>query len=192
MSTSEKKLHYSFEEYLAREEQSDYKSEFYKGEIYAMSGGTGDHSLIGTNITRELGNALMGKDCFVYGSDLKIRIEEANAAVYPDGMIICGPRKYYKDRLDMITNPMVVIEVLSEGTAGWDRGGKFRQYTLLPSLREYVIVEQAEAQVDVFRKNDAGLWEFEAYGGLDSNIEIKSLGISISLVMIYYGVQFGA
>lgn len=190
MSTSEKKLRYTFEEYLKLGEDAEFKSEFYQGEIFAMSGGTGDHSLIGTNVTRELGNALMGKECLVYGSDLKIRIDAADAGVYPDGMVICGSREYYKDRLDVVMNPTAVIEVLSDGTAAWDRGGKFRQYRLIPSLKEYLVVEQKEAQIDVFRKNDQGLWVLESYRGLGEDVEFQSLGVSIPSKGIYHGVEF--
>jgi len=190
MSTSEKKLRYTFDEYLELGKEAEFKSEFYQGEIFAMSAGTGDHSLIGTNVSRELGNALMGGECLVYGSDLKIRIDAADAGVYPDGMVICGPREYYKDRKDVIINPIVVIEVLSEGTAAWDRGGKFRQYRLLPSLQEYIVIEQKEAQIDIFRKNAKGLWVLESYRGLAEKVEFQSLGVGITSSGIYHGVNF--
>ena len=190
MSDEGKKGKATFEEYLANEETAEFKSEFYAGEIYAMSGGTRNHSLIGANIVRELGNALMGKDCVVYNSDLKIRIEAADASAYPDATVICGTEECYEDRKDILVNPTLVLEVLSEGTAGWDRGGKFRRYEMLSSLKEYVVVEQNAPQVDVFRRNPQGLWVLERFDGLDSVVEFQSLGTSVALSGIYYRVEF--
>lgn len=190
MSTAEKRFRYTFDEYLSQEETAEYKSEYYKGEIFAMSGGTAHHSLISTNMTREMGNALMGKDCFVFGSDLKIRIDAADAGVYPDGMVICGPLDYYQDRDDIIANPVVVVEVLSKSTAAWDRGGKFKHYRLLDSLKEYILIEQKVPQIDVFRKNEEGFWVLQEYEGVNSQIEVRSVGVELSTERIYYGVEF--
>lgn len=190
MSTAEKKIRMTFEEYLLHENDSDLRNEYYKGEVYAMSGGTDAHSLIGTNFTGELRSALLDKDCFVFGSDLKVRVDVADAVVYPDGMVICGEREYHEGRTDIVKNPQVVIEVLSKGTGGWDRGGKFRNYQSLSSLKEYVLVEQEVAQVDVFRLNSEGFWVLEGYEGLGSQIEIRSLGVQISVERIYHGVTF--
>lgn len=172
------------------EELASHKSEFYKGEIFAMPGGTRNHSVIGLNINAELRQALRGKDCFAGNNDLKIRIEEADAGVYPDGLVICGKENYYADRKDIVTNPTVVIEVLSDSTAAWYLGGKFRQYQTLPSLQEYVLIEQNEPQVDVFRRNEQGLWVLEGYEGLDKMVEFKSLGVSIASSEIYYEIEF--
>lgn len=190
MSISEEKLKYSFRQYLALEEKAEYKSEFYQGEIFSMSGGTGDHSLIASNLIREVGIALKGKACNMYNGDFRVRIENADSGVYPDGMVICGPREYYKDRKDVVTNPTVVFEVLSESTAAWDYGGKFRKYQQLPSLREYVLVEQKEPQVVVFRKNPEGEWLVQSYGGLDAMVELKSLGVEVASREIYDDIAF--
>ena len=190
MSTAEKKLRYTFQEYLDLEEKADLRSEYYQGEIFAISGGTDRHSLIGTNMTREMGNGLMDSECFVFGSDLKIRIEAADAGVYPDGMVICGPRDYYEDRTDIVTNPIAVVEVLSDSTAAWDRGGKFKQYRLLPTLQEYILIEQKSPQIEIFTKNKDGFWVFREYEGLDSVIEIESLKISLSTRRVYHGIIF--
>ena len=155
-----------------------------------MSGGTRNHSVIGANISGELRSALLDRNCTVCNSELMFRIEAADAAVYPDGMVICGPESYYHDRKDVVTNPMVVVEVLSDSTASWDRGGKFRQYELLPSLQEYVLIEQNEPQVDVFRRNEHGLWELERYGGLDELIIFKTLKVEVAMASIYHRVEF--
>ena len=190
MSSPEEQGQYSVLEYLTLEEKADYKSEYYNGEIFAMSGKTRDHCVIGVNIAGELGGALMGKDCSVFGSDLKVRIEAADSNVYPDGMVICGPEEYYADRKDLVTNPIVIIEVLSDSTAAWDRGGKFRKYETLPSLREYILVEQNAPQVDVFRRQGMGSWTLERYDGLEEMVELRSLEVSIAARGIYHRVEF--
>lgn len=190
MSTLEEKNKYSLEEYLTREDQSEYKSEFYNGEIFDMSGGTIPHGLIGANVSRELGVALLDKDCSVFGGEVKVRIELANAFVYPDAMVVCGKVERFGDRPDAVTNPVIVVEVLSDSTGSWDRGGKFRQYELLPSVREYVLVEQKEAQIDVFRRDEKGFWLLERYAGLDASVEFKSVGVSIPCKRIYHRVEF--
>ena len=189
MNPPDKRKH-TFEEYLNGEDLATHKSEFYKGEIFGMSGGTRNHSVIGLNINAELRQALRGKDCFAGNNDLKIRIEEANAGVYPDGMVICGKEEYFADRQDIVTNPTVVIEVLSDSTAAWDHGGKFRNYQMLASLQEYGLIEQKEPQVNVFRRSDQGLWVLEGYSGLETMVEFKSLGVSISSSEIYYQIEF--
>ncbi|MEM7038811.1 MAG: Uma2 family endonuclease, partial [Bacteroidota bacterium] len=149
---------YTYQEYLAMEANAEYKSEFYNGKIYAKSGATFTHSLIGTNTTSILGNALNGKDCLTFNSDLNIRIEAADANAYPDAFVICGPPEFDQGRKHVVTNPTLIVEVLSDGTAAWDRGGKFKRYRQIPSLKEYVLIEQEDIQVEVFRKNEIGFW----------------------------------
>ena len=192
MGTAEKHTRYTYQEYLALEEAADFKSEYYDGEIYAMSGGTRDHNLIGTNVCGELRAALKGKDCSVFSSELRVRIDKAESGVYPDGMVIYGPEAYYQDRADVITNPMVIIEVLSESTKAWDYKGKFRKYEMLPSLQEYVLIEQKEPQVDIFRRNDQGFWVLERYDGLATGVVFHSIGVTVPMKEIYYRVQFPA
>jgi Uma2 family endonuclease len=193
MSDLAKKNLYTFEEYLALEEKAEFKSEFFEGEIFVRhggSGGTRDHSLIGTNTSRELGNALRGKPCFVFNSDLMVQIRPGKGGFYPDTMVVCGEEQFSNEKENAITNPTVVVEVLSESTAAWDHGGKFRQYQSLSSLQEYVLVEQTEPQVNVYRRGKDGMWLLEGYAGLDAEVEFKSLGIKIASREIFMGVKF--
>ena len=190
MTSAKKKVKYTYEEYLTLEEQAEYKSEYYQGEIFAMSGGTPEHSLINSNVNRELGNSLKGSDCFVYDSNLKVRVEAADLGAYPDVLVICGPREQYKDRKDIVTNPTLVVEVLSDSTAAYDRGLKFQNYGLLPSLKEYMLVEQDFPLVEVFRRGENSLWVLQRYRGLSAEVEIQSLKVSIPASEIYYGVDF--
>ena len=182
--------HYSHQQYLELEDQNETRSEYHDGEIFAMAGGTEGHSRIAGNLIREAGNAIFDRECSVFEGNLKIRIEAANSTVYPDAMIVCDPIQYHQDRKDIITNPTIVFEVLSEGTAGYDRGGKFRKYQQLPSLKEYVLIEQSEAQVDLFRKSDSGLWTLHSWAGLEGAVECRSLAIRLPLNGIYHRVPF--
>lgn len=175
-----KKLRHTFAEYLALEEEAVYQSEFSKGKIFPISGGTADHSLIGANCCAELNIGLKEEDCQTFNSELMIRIETAESAVYPDAIVICGPRDYFEGRKNVVTNPIVIVEILSESSASYDRGGKFRKYELLPSLQEYVLIEQKEAQIEVFRRKAQGLWELARNSGLDAKVQLHSLGIEIS------------
>jgi Uma2 family endonuclease len=190
MSAPEKKLSYSFDEFLAMEEKAEYKSEFFQGEIFAMSGGTMEHSIIATNITGELRNALRGQNCFVANSDLLVRVEASDSGFYPDAMVICGDPQLVNEKRTAVKNPTVIFEVLSESTAAWDHGGKFRQYRLLETLQEYVIVEQKEPQADVYRRGSDGIWLMESYSGLEESIALKSLQVTIPMREVFLGVDF--
>lgn len=190
MSEPQKKLQKSFAEYLELEDKAEFKSEFIHGEILAMSGGTRNHSVIGTNISAELRAVLFDKNCIVSGSDLKVFIESANANVYPDSLVIFGEDQFYPGRKDIIMNPLVVVEVLSDSTAAWDYSGKFRLYEQIPSLKEYVLVQQDSPQIDVYHRNDLGNWVLNRYDGLDAQVYFQSLGIHIASKRIYHRIDF--
>ncbi len=190
MSIAEKKSNYSHEEYLALEKENDFKSQYYQGEIFGMSGGTANHSRISINSGRELSIALRGKDCDVFNSDLMVRIEAADAFVYPDLSVVCGKEDFYKDNTRILLNPTIIVEVLSETTERFDRGSKFRKYQTIPSLKEYVLIDQWEAQIDVFRPIEDGKWELTTYSGLDGLLKLESISVEIPLIEIYRRVNF--
>ncbi|MEM6273323.1 MAG: Uma2 family endonuclease, partial [Bacteroidota bacterium] len=158
MSQANRTPQFSFEEFLLQEEQAPHKSEYFHGEVFAISGGTPQHSLIAMNIGGELRSAIKGTDCLVYNSDLLIRLEEADAGFYPDVSVVCGSPETTSEKQLALTNPTVIVEVLSDSTASWDRGGKFRQYQSIPSLQEYILVEQNEPHIDVYRRMENGFW----------------------------------
>lgn len=181
----------TYTEFLILEERSIEKHEFSRGEILKRGGGSRNHALIGANWVRVLGNELSGLECTVFGSDLLVRIEEADAAFYPDAMVVCGKEVFHDQSKNAITNPKVVVEVLSPSTAAWDRGGKFRAYEKLASLQEYVLVEQDEAQIDFFRRNEDGFWQLERYSGMESVVRLECLGKEIAAKEIFRGVAWG-
>ena len=128
------------EEYLERERQAETKSEYLRGEVFAMAGGTLRHARIVTSLVRRLGDKLSQRPCDVYSTDVRLAISQAGLYTYPDVMVICGEAVAIDDRQDTITNPVLIVEVLSDSTKNYDRGQKFQYYRSLPSLMEYLTV----------------------------------------------------
>jgi Uma2 family endonuclease len=181
---------YTVAEYLALEEVAEYRSEYFEGEIFAMAGGTENHSLVVGNCITQLNLKLSEKPCRVYPSDTKVRIEGSSAYYYPDVSVACEHFEFEDAKRMLLTNPVLLIEVLSDSTADFDRNKKFTRYRQISSLREYVLISQHEPGIDVFYKTDAGFWRFDNYTKLDDVMELRSLGIQIKLADIYRRVAF--
>ena len=189
-ATLENKSHYSREEYLRLEERSEYKSEYYKGEIFAMSGGSIRHSMICVNLIRRLAAALDDKDCTVLDSNMKLEIPQASAFVYPDVMVVCGKIESPEGRTDIVNNPVLITEVLSPSTQAFDRSEKFSFYRTLSSLKEYVLISQQEPLVEVFYKHDEKNWMFTVSKGLEDIAELRSVAYELALKKIYHKILF--
>jgi Uma2 family endonuclease len=173
---------FTIEEYLEREEAALVKSEYYKGEIFEMSGGTPRHVGIASNIIAALQPKLQTKQCRAFGSDLKVHIPENFFFTYPDVTVVCGKREYFKD--SALKNPLVIIEVLSDSTESYDRGTKFRLYRSIASLQEYVLISQKEQLVEIFRRNPHGRWELYIYAD-NTDIEFAALECILPMAEIY-------
>ena len=182
--------YYTREEYLAREEIAEYKSEYYDGEIFAMAGGTYNHSRICCNTIRRIGEALDDKDCVSFDSNMKLDIAAYNLFVYPDIMVACEKVEFSKDRKDVITNPVLVIEVLSDSTETTDRIKKFAYYQSIPSVREYVLISQNEPKVEVYFKQQEKSWLYTMAEGLDDTIVFRSIEHEFALRDIYHKVDW--
>ncbi len=176
-------------EYAEMEAKADYRSEFCNGQVYAMSGGTDIHSALCASMIRHVGNQLDGRRCRVFDSNLRIRVTKSELQTYPDVSVVCGPLKFWEQRTDCIVNPVVVVEVLSEGTAGYDRGFKFSNYKLIESLREYVLVWQTRERIEVYRRGDGGEWEHQIADGRKAKVDLKSIGVTLSLAEVYFGLR---
>ncbi len=189
---SYKEPFYSFEEYLVLEEKAPYKNEYHRGKIVAMSGGTFDHNTIAQNAGNAIGNALRKKKkkCRVANSDQKVYIADYDKGVYPDVSIYCEKPTYYKSRKDVLTNPVLIVEVLSNSTEDYDRGKKFTQYRSLPSFKEYVLINQYQAKVESWYKQEENVWRISNAEGLNSTIHLYSLDITIALADIFYLIDF--
>lgn len=179
------KTTYSKAEYLAMEATAQYKSEYYQGEIFAMSGGSQKHSVICVNIGGSLWEATRNKDCVTFDSNMKLEIAQADAYIYPDAMVVCGDVVPSKDTSHAITNPTLVVEVLSPSTEAFDRGKKFEYYRSIPSLQEYVLVSQDEPKIETFVKQAETVWQYTVIQGIDQTVAFHSIGHETPMAEIY-------
>ena len=185
-----KKLYYSKEEYLEMEAAADYKSEYYQGEIFAMSGGSPKHSRICVNLNWANREATRNKkDCGGFESNMKLEIAEADAYVYPDLMVVCGDVKLAENTTDVITNPVLIIEVLSPGTESFDRGKKFEFYRTVKSLKEYILVSQDKPKIETYFRKDRNSWEYTVIAGIEKTVVFRSLEYEVKLEEIYYKTE---
>ena len=183
------KHRYSVEEYLAIDREADYKSEFVAGDIFAMGGASPKHVLIAGNIAGELRNRLRDTNCQVYSADLRIQAETDNVYYYPDVVVVCGRPEYRDSRRDTVTNPLVIVEVLSPATRNYDRGDKFAHYRRLDSLRVYILIDQEACHVEHFVRKE-GIWEFSEIDDCEGSLVIPTLDITIELTEIYAKLEF--
>jgi len=176
----------TYADYLALEAASDEKHEYYGGEIFAMAGGTSEHARLAASFGGELRAALTQakKPCSVFSSDLRVRVEDADRTFYPDVSVVCGKRQVSLDDTLAITNPIVIVEVLSESTERNDRGEKFKHYRMLTSLEEYVLVNTESKLIEVFRKSAEGWVLTDAKEG--EELVLRSLGVTLSVDAIYF------
>ncbi|MEL6637936.1 MAG: Uma2 family endonuclease [Bacteroidota bacterium] len=180
------------EEYISQEQESDVKYEYHDGKIYALAGGTINHGMLCGNIFGELRSGLKNKksNCKPFTSEIKVNIDKTNSYVYPDSMVICGELETSKNEINSVTNPILIVEVLSKSTAEYDRGDKFHLYRQLKSFKEYVLVEQNRYVVDIHYKNDnSDLWRITRYEGLDQIINLQSIGIEILMKDLYSDIN---
>jgi Uma2 family endonuclease len=180
------------EEYLTRERKAAFRSQFYRGEMFAMAGGSPRHSLITANVIRELGSALKGRPCTAYDSNLRIRVSTTGLYTYPDASVICGKLEFDDEHRDTVLNPTVLVEVLSPSTEAYDRGKNFGHYRQLPSLQEYVLVEQDGPRVERHARNADNTWTVTFKSGRDQSLELVSIGVALRLAEIYDKVDFSA
>ncbi len=177
-------------EYLVIERAAEFKSEFCDGEMFAMSGASPPHNFIKDNLIVALGNALRGSGCRTLSSDQRVRVSPTGLYTYPDILILCGPGEYAAEDDHTLLNPKAIIEVLSDSTRGYDRGAKARQYKRIPSLVEYVLVEQDEPVIDRFVRQPDGGWLETTVEGLDAEFAFATVAARVPLADVYAGVTF--
>lgn len=178
---------YTIKEYLELEEQALEKSEYYHGRIVGMSGGSVDHAIIGSNINASLNNAVQSKKlaCTTFNSEIRVFIEASESFVYPDGMLICGEVDIAQEDPHAVTNPILIVEVLSKSTERYDRGDKFHKYCSLPSFQEYVLIDSKKPVVDVLYREEQSSWRMVTTIGLDKSIYLHTLDTHVSMEAIY-------
>jgi len=186
------KTMYTVEEYLAFERQSDTKHEYFAGEIVAMAGASYNHNLsvMSTGVT--LYTQLRGRPCATLPSDQRLRINPVGPLTYPDIMVVCGQSQFTDERPDIVTNPTVIIEVLSPSTEGDDRGRKFQHYRTIKSLKEYVLIAQDEYRIEHYVRAEHGWWHFTEATEFDAAIRLDSIECTLALAEVYERVTLTA
>lgn len=179
---SEPKPRFTPEEYLARERQSEGKSEYLNGEIFAMTGASRRHNRIALNVAFTLDSQLRGRDCEVFASDMRVRV--LDLYTYPDVVVACDEPRFEDRELDTLLNPILIIEVLSKSTEDYDRGTKFAQYRTLPSLSEYLVLAQDRVHIEhSIRETDR--WTLTETDDLARTLELPSIRCTLALSDVY-------
>jgi Uma2 family endonuclease len=177
-------------EYLVIERNAKFKSEFFKGEMFAMAGASREHNRIKENLIIKIGAQLEGGPCQTFSSDQRVLVEATGLYTYPDIVILCGPGIYDPEDRDTLTNPTAIIEVLSPSSEKYDRGSKFRNYKKIPSLTEYVLVAQDEPVCDRFVRQADGSWALVSFVELTAMLAFASIPVQIPLVDVFAGITF--
>ena len=180
---------YSVEEYLRREELSDTKHEYYRGDIFAMAGGSIDHNRIAGNAFIALRERVRGGPCEVFTSDLRLLVERHTLYTYPDAMVICGEPAFAPGRRDVVTNPTLIVEVLSPSTKMYDRGEKFNFYRTIPTFQEYLLVDQSRVYAEQWQRQANDGWLLSEYDRLEQEIVLASLQVTIQISQLYERVD---
>lgn len=184
------KKYFTVQEYLALEAAAEYKSEYYQGEIFAMTDTSLNHNQIAGNIYLQLLQRQDKHGCRITMSDLKLWIEKIDLFTYPDVMIVCDKPQFYPGRTDIILNPSIIIDVLSKSNEAYDRGKKFQFYRSLPSFQEYILTDQYSVHVDQFYSGPYGQWLLKDYNDPQEVLKFEKIDFEIPLEKIYHLVDF--
>ncbi|MEG3934004.1 MULTISPECIES: Uma2 family endonuclease [unclassified Microcoleus] len=184
------KRYYTPEEYLALEESAIDKSEYHDGEIVPMTGGTTNHNKLALNFCRKFPLSVNGQDYETFINDVRLWIPQTRRYVYPDIMVIQGEPVYRENNKTIVTNPLVIVEVLSNSTKDYDRGGKFLAYRSISEFREYILIDQYSYHIEQFAKNSNGKWVLTEYDSDESVLTLESVEFQMPLREIYERINF--
>lgn len=178
-------------EYLEFEQEAEEKHEYINGEIYAMAGASFNHGRLALNLARLIGTHLVASPCEASGSGVRVYNPTSGSYFYPDFMILCDKPIFKGKGQTTVTNPLIVIEILSPSTEAFDRDAKFAHYQLLPSLEVYSLISQKEPKVEVYtRQNESDDWEEEIFEGMESVFMLRPIEFSAPLSEVYQRVEF--
>ena len=180
---------WTFEEYLAYEEETGIKHEYIDGEIYAMTGGTKKHSVMATNCTTEIGVQLRDSDCYVASSDMRVQISPTKF-VYPDFLVVCGQDEFMDDKEVTLLNPTLVAEFISDSSEKYDKGLKSEYYRSIESLQHYLIVDQNRVYVQLYTRGNDDKWIFQEFNQHDTMIPLEAIGVELPVDEVYRGFIF--
>ena len=181
---------YTAEEYLELEFAAEFRSEFWNGQIVAMSGGSPEHSTIIVNISREVSLQLKGKPCQAFSNDTKVRTGPLTLFTYPDLSVVCGEPHFDADHRVILLNPTLIVEVLSPSTEAVDRGKKFDNYQRIESFTDYVLIAQDSPRIDHYSRQSETQWLRTTVSGLESTLSLPAIGCTLALSEIYDRVEF--
>jgi Uma2 family endonuclease len=176
------------EQYLEIERKAEFKSEFHNGEMFAMSGGTRAHSGLAFRLASLLGPHLDQRGCEGHTSDLRVLVEQSQLYTYPDLSVVCGQPKFADGQMDVLLNPVLLVEVLSPSTEQYDRGTKVKLYRTIPSLRECLLISQNTPEIELYRRENDESWSILTVNSLDSTLELTSIGFLLPLRDLYRGI----
>lgn len=185
-------IRYTPQQYLARERAGEYRSQYYRGKLFAMAGGNERHSRISVNLVWRLAQRLEGGSCEVLDKDMRIKVAANGLYTYPDASVVCGGAQFEDEQRDTLLNPTVIFEVLSPSTADYDRGTKFELYRALGSLREYIVVAQEDPFIERHVRQADDSWLLTEVRGIEQSLAIAAIGCTLALEEIYRGVTFGS
>lgn len=178
------------EEYLAIERDVEAKHEFYRGELFAMGGASFDHTQITLAAAASIFAQLKSTKCHVSTNDLRVKVSASGLYTYPDIVVTCEKPRFEDEHFDTLLNPQAIIEVLSETTEKYDRGKKFEHYRQIESLREYALVAQDRAHIELFTRGDDGVWSLSEATGLEATIALPTVGCELALADVYAKVSW--
>ena len=180
------KPHLSFEDWLEGERAAlEGRSEYVGGEVFAMTGASAAHNGIVRNIIGQLWTQMKGRPCQVYANDMKVRVSASSAGTYPDLVAFCAEPEFQDGRRDVLLNPSLIVEVLSDSTEAYDRGGKFALYRQVPSLREYLLISQHQVQVDLYTRGGDDRWTLRDFTSLTDSVPLGSVDCTLALSEVY-------
>ncbi len=188
MST-QAKVYYTQQEYLALERKAQDKSEYFNGEIFAMTGASRRHNVMVANALAALHGQLRKRPCEIYLSDMRVKVSPTGLYTYPDVVIVCGEPAFDDEQKDTLLNPTVLVEVLSKSTASYDRGEKFEHYRKLDSLNEYLVIAQNKHHVEHYVRQTDNQWLLSETDDLQSTVNLSSIGCRLSLLDVYDKVE---
>jgi Uma2 family endonuclease len=179
-------------EYLELERKAEFKSEYFHGEMLAMAGASRRHALIVTNLVGELSQQLKAIPCIVYASNLRLQVAPSGFYTYPDAMVLCGEALFADDQEDTVQNPNLIVEALSDSTRDYDRGRKFQHYRTLPSLREYLTIEQDAPHIERWTRQLEDRWLLTEFSFLSQSVQLSSVSCVLSFTEVYDKVKWAS
>lgn len=187
------KRKYTLEEYFDLELSTNERYEYFDGEVFCMSGGSDAHDQVESNTHLALRLALRDKDCRVFTGNMRIKVPSLPPYRYGDGSALCGKPSFEEiGGVDALTNPTLIIEVLSDSTEAYDRGDKFTHYKSITTLREYLLIAQHRPHITHYSKNEDGSWSYSEVNDLSASIHLASVDCMLELTSVYEGVTFPA